>query len=80
MDSAMLLNTPIERLGKNIEARCMEKFKLIGAAFQKMTENQFTLLGKQLYPYDYMDSWSMFDQPQLPPKEEFFNKLQDKQF
>ena len=44
-----------------------------------MTDEQFNLLlGKQVYPSDYMDTWEKFDDTQLPAKDEFFNKLRDK--
>ena len=44
-----------------------------------MTDEQFNLLlGKQVYPYDYMDTWEKFDDTQLPRKDQFFNKLRDK--
>ena len=30
-----------------------------------------------VYPYEYMDSWQRFDEPQLPSKEAFYSKLLD---
>ena len=34
--------------------------------------NKFALLlGKGVYPYEYMDSWEKFDETSLPPKEDF---------
>ena len=30
---------------------------------------------KGIYPYDYMDSWSRFDETCLPPKEAFYSAL-----
>ena len=32
---------------------------------------------KGVYPYEYMDSWDKFDLPELPSKENFYNKLND---
>ena len=35
----------------------------------------FLLLGKGLYPYEYMDSWEEFDETSIPPKEAFYSEL-----
>ena len=28
-----------------------------------------------IYPYEYIDGWSRFDEGSLPPKEAFYSKL-----
>ena len=33
------------------------------------------LLRKDVYPYEYMDSWEKFDETILPPKERFYSNL-----
>ena len=33
------------------------------------------LLGKGVYPYEYMDNWERFDEASLPNKESFYNNL-----
>ena len=41
-----------------------------------LTDEQFRLLlRKGVYPYEYMDDWSKFEENQLPPIEEFYSKL-----
>ena len=41
-----------------------------------LTDEQFRLLlRKGVYPYEYMDDWSKFEEKQLPPKEEFYSNL-----
>ena len=35
----------------------------------------FLLLGKGIYPYEYMDSWERFDENTIPPKEAFYSEL-----
>jgi hypothetical protein len=35
------------------------------------------MLRKGVYPYSYMDSWERFNEPELPPKEAFYNDLHD---
>ena len=38
--------------------------------------NKFILLlGKGVYPYEYMDSWERFDETSLPDKEAFYSNL-----
>ena len=75
----MFLNTSIQALGKNLMASGEDKFKIIRQEFPEMTMEQFKLLmGKQVYPDDYMDTWEKFEEQQLPTKELFFNKLRDK--
>ena len=32
---------------------------------------------KDVYPYEYMDTWDRFTEPKLPPKEAFYSKLSD---
>ena len=33
------------------------------------------LLRKDVYPYEYMDSWERFDEASLPDKEGFYSSL-----
>ena len=35
----------------------------------------FLLLGKGIYPYEYMDRWERFDENTIPPKEAFYREL-----
>ena len=35
------------------------------------------LIEKGVYPYDYMNSWKKFDEPNLPPMSKFYSKLND---
>ena len=38
--------------------------------------NKFvSLLRKDVYPYEYMDSWEKFDENTLPPKKDFYSNL-----
>ena len=41
-------------------------------------ENYKLLTKKGIYPYDYLDSKTKYDELQLPEKEKFFNKLNNK--
>ena len=33
------------------------------------------LLRKDVYPYEYMESWERFDEISLPDKKDFYNSL-----
>ena len=47
--------------------------------FCKVDLNKFVLLlRKNVYPYEYMDSWERFDETSLPDKKAFYNKLNEK--
>ena len=35
----------------------------------------FLLLGKGMYPYEYMDNWERFDEITIPSKEAFYSEL-----
>ena len=35
----------------------------------------FLLLRKDIYPYEYMDSWERFDDGTIPPNEAFYSEL-----
>ena len=38
--------------------------------------NKFVLLlPKDIYPYEYVDSWERFNETSLPPKKSFYSKL-----
>ena len=38
-------------------------------------EKMFLLLGKGVYPQEYMNSWEKFDEISIPPEEAFHSKL-----
>ena len=35
----------------------------------------FLLLGKGIYPYEYIDRWERFDENTIPSKEAFYSEL-----
>ena len=44
--------------------------------FRNEDINKFVLLlRKGVYPYEYMDSWEIFDETSLPDKKAFYNEL-----
>ena len=53
----------------------IEKFRSV-YQFCNGDLNKFALLlGKGIFPYEYMDSWEKFDETTLPPKEDFYSEL-----
>ena len=53
----------------------IEKFRSV-YQFCNGDLNKFALLlGKGVFPYEYMDSWEKFDETTLPPKEDFYSEL-----
>ncbi|XP_063241118.1 uncharacterized protein LOC134541533 [Bacillus rossius redtenbacheri] len=41
------------------------------------SEEMSLVTRKGVFPYDYVSSWETLDEPQLPPKEKFYNLLND---
>lgn len=75
-DSMMFMCTSLQKLADNLLAAGRENFKLLRAEFPGISEEQLQLLlRKGVFPYDYLDSWERLDEPTLPPKEKFYNKL-----
>lgn len=73
--------------------RFVDSFAFLSASLSKLvdntpnenlsitkTMNNFKLLSKKgVYPYEYMDDFSRFDEKCLPPKEAFYSKLTDEE-
>ena len=64
----------LEKLSKNLNK---EQFVNLSKYYQG--DKLDLLMRKGVYPYDYMDSFDKFDEEELPPKDEFYSKLNDKQ-
>lgn len=71
IDSFHFLSTSLDTLSKSL---CEKDFVHLFSEFND--EFKCSLLRKKgVYPYEYMDSWSKYDEPQLPSKEHFYNNL-----
>ena len=71
IDTCQFLKSSLEKLVANLKP---EDFK---AMKQRYSEKEMELLmRKQVYPYDYMDSWKRFSEEKLPPQVDFYNILQ----
>ena len=42
---------------------------------QQIEEDLALITQKGVYPYEYMDSFERFQEPQLPPKDTFYSSL-----
>jgi hypothetical protein len=73
IDSAQFL---LASLNKLVEANPAESFRITTRA--EPDRDRFELLRRKgVYPYEYMDSWTRFEETQLPPQEAFYSKLSD---
>lgn len=71
LDSFQFLNSSLDNLSQTLSAK---DFKHLYQEFKN--EDQFNLMRKKnIYPYDYVDSWSKYDDKSLPDRKEFFNSL-----
>ena len=73
IDSFQFMSSSLEKLASNLSE---EGFIYTKEYFTD--ERQFQLMKeKGVYPYDYMDSFSKFNDTQLPRREDFYNLLTD---
>ena len=57
------------------QAALVEKFPNTYQLCNKDLNKFVLLLGKGVYPYEYMDSWKRFKEESLPDKESFYSEL-----
>ncbi|VDI82633.1 Hypothetical predicted protein [Mytilus galloprovincialis] len=69
IDSCRFMPNSLKTLAGNFTTG---KFKATQKCFSERSE---LMIRKGVYPYDYMDGSSKLEETQLPPKEDFFNKL-----
>ena len=73
IDSFQFMSSSLDRLVSNLPK---DKFIYIDLEFKNLEPFQLELLNKKgVYPYSYMDSFSKFEETELPNKKEFFNDL-----
>ena len=71
LDSAKFMASSLEKLVNNIENHKLHNVK---KEFDDKTE---LISRKGVYPYDYMDCFDKFSVEKFPPKEKFYNRLND---
>ena len=69
------MNASLEKLVSNLAKDSFDKFPTL----KKYIDNDKVplLLRKGVYPYDHMDCIERYEKPTLPPKESFYNILND---
>ena len=73
IDSFQFMSSSLDRLVSNLTK---DKFIYTDLEFKDLEHFQLELLKKKgVYPYKYMDSFSKFEETELPNKKEFFNEL-----
>lgn len=71
IDSYQFLSSSLDTLSKSLSEN-----DFINLCREFPDKNKFHLLMKKgIYPYDYMNSWSKFEENQLPSKHHFYNTL-----
>ncbi|XP_044005477.1 uncharacterized protein LOC122850384 [Aphidius gifuensis] len=73
IDSFRFMASSIDTLAKNLE----NDKKTISKSFCRDNEEFKLLTKKGVFPYDYLDDWSKFDDVNLPSKLNFYSKLND---
>ena len=71
LDSFQFMASSLEKL---VDVTDKSNFKITKQKFGDKTD---VILGKGVYPYEYIDSHERFNETQLPPIKNFYSKLSD---
>ena len=74
LDSFKFMTSSLENLVRNLAKSDLKKLKETEKSF---VDGVKLLSRKGIYPYDYMSKIEKFSETQLPPKEDFYSKLND---
>ena len=74
LDSFKFMASSLGGLVDNLKKSGLDKFVYLEKEFKEKFE---VLTQKGIYPYDYMNSLEKFSETQLPPKQDFYSKLND---
>ena len=72
IDSLQFLNSSLDKLSSNLS---LDDLKITASNVNSDSLKLDLLRRKGVYPYEYIDSYSRFEEHQLPPKEAFYSKL-----
>lgn len=74
IDSFHFLSSSLDALSKSLSEN-----DFLNLSREFTDKRQFDLMRKKgVYPYDYVDSWSKYDETKLPSKDHFYNSLCEK--
>ena len=74
LDSFKFMASSLDSLAGNLSKSDLSKFIHLKNEFEEKYE---LLVKKGIYPYDYMNRIERFPEEKLPPKKEFYSKLND---
>jgi hypothetical protein len=74
LDSMQFLPSSLETLVSNLAKQGEEKFDILSQCFGEKSK---FLLQKGIYPYEFVDSWSKFEQETFPKRREFYSSVKD---
>lgn len=74
IDSLAFLNASLNTLVQDLKSKGTEFF---GCLRSQYPQDYPLLLGKNPMCYDYLDNFSRYDEPELPARESFYNRLHD---
>eukprot|EP01050_Picozoa_sp_SAG11_P029037 SAG11_NODE_8012_length_1069_cov_146.385567_1_plen_322_part_10 len=75
LDSAAFLAASLDTLSSNLYDGSKGTNKFKHSIKHGPSHDLDLLLKKGVFPYDYMIDWDVFDETKLPPKEDFYSKL-----
>jgi len=75
VDSFRFMATSLEKLVNNLGKGGKSKFREMKKIFSESDIDLVTRKG--FYPYEYTDSWGKLNETALPPKEKFYNTLNE---
>ena len=76
LDSFAFLASSLDTLSSNLLKDGRQNFKITLDSIEDETQKQL-ILKKGVYPYEYVDSFSKFDETSLPPMEAFYSQLSE---
>ncbi|CAN8031091.1 unnamed protein product [Ixodes persulcatus] len=76
LDSLAFLPASLDALVQDLRSKGLENLCCLKQAFPQHVE---LLARKGVFPYDYVTSFEAYREPELPPPESFYNKLNDSQ-
>ena len=75
-DSLQFLGSSLQTLSTNLAKGVVDQFVNLKKRFpNEKDEGMRLILGKGVYPYEYMDSFAGLQETHLPPKDALFSKL-----
>ena len=84
-DSMQHLIASLSSLAENLDSQQKSEIKSLDITKKDypITSKYFedpSMIGKGVYPYEYVDCWSRFEEESLPPRECFYSTLTKKRY